>query len=544
MDTKMINSAKKAFLMLMVALLAVTFTDCKKETIDTEMQTAVIKGKARDINGSPLAGVLVSSGTQSATTASDGSFTFNKVKVLNSRAVVKFEKNGYFAITRSLIKESDMYIEVALVQKGNSSFTASASFDAKTAKTLMVSGMKVNIPASSVVRADGSAYRGSVKADMLYLDPNNEKLAEIMPGGDLSAVQGNKQVQLITYGMAEVSLTDNEGNALQLKSGEQSQLTFPIPEGMEDNPPTTIPLWSFDEERGIWAEEGEATLQGNVYVGNVEHFSWHNLDQFVDGSVTIRGKLTDCENNKVSYIKVSVKEDGTVYSTGVVSNGNGEYSVKVLPNVPVTISIKSRDFYDYMPEISYTIPGQPAGTEITRNFSLPCKSSGTGEPQVGFCLSEASVIYLMSGEEMILTYDNYGRRSRMDNDYDEDPTNPDHFVVISDSTTMMNYIYTGSDEWETLPFSEYGALSMPFFTLFNFPTGIPDWQTSTEVIAGKSCTIYQMDFPGGYYKIGIWNCLLMLMETQEDGVMIIAKSVVTDVPDAAFTQTVPVTWIQ
>lgn len=69
-------------------------------------------------------------------------------------------------------------------------------------------------------------------------------------------------------------------------------MTFPIPETMRDNPPPTIPLWYFDDESGLWVEEGIATLQGDVYVGEVGHFSWHNLDVPAE-RVSISGKVTD-----------------------------------------------------------------------------------------------------------------------------------------------------------------------------------------------------------------------------------------------------------
>jgi hypothetical protein len=35
-------------------------------------------------------------------------------------------------------------------------------------------------------------------------------------------------------------------------------------------------LWSFDEAKGLWKEEGQAIKTGSNYVGDVSHFSFWN----------------------------------------------------------------------------------------------------------------------------------------------------------------------------------------------------------------------------------------------------------------------------
>jgi protocatechuate 3,4-dioxygenase beta subunit len=190
-----------------------------------------------------------------------------------------------------------------------------------------------------------------------------------MPGGDLAAVRSdNSAVQLITYGMTEVNLTDNNGNPLQLKNGTEAEMTFPVPAGKDKNPPATIPLWYFDDDRGIWVEEGTATLKGNVYVGKVSHFSWHNIDTW-EGIVIIKGKVTDCNNQPVKYVLVTVDE------TAAITGSTGEYSVRVPANTPVTVTVKSSDYDNYSPVVAYNVPGQPAGTTYTRDISLPCRNA-------------------------------------------------------------------------------------------------------------------------------------------------------------------------
>lgn len=330
------------------------------------MQNSAFSGIVKDTDGNFLAGVSVTTGTESATTNSAGLFTFDRVGTVKNRSVLKFTKDGYFTVTRSEVKQSESSIEVVMQPKGNSNISVSTNFNSNTAKTLSVKGMKVAIPASSLTTTDGSAYTGNVNADMLYLDPNNENFATMMPGGDMQATRtDNSAATLISYGMVEVSLTDDSGNPLQLNKDGESEMTYPIPAGMENNPPATIPLWFFDEERGLWTEEGTATLKGGVYVGKVKHFSWHNLD-VPEERVTIKGKITDCNGNPVSNVKVTVDQ------TCDMTDANGNYEVFVPANTPVTVTVLSGDYNGYSPEVAAAVPGQAGGATVTQNLQLPC----------------------------------------------------------------------------------------------------------------------------------------------------------------------------
>ncbi|MDR1516888.1 MAG: hypothetical protein LBS52_02115 [Dysgonamonadaceae bacterium] len=384
---------KTVCLLLVAGLASAAFSSCSKDEGNdngnpdgdippavVNMQSAAVSGTVFDVDGNPLDGVAVTSGTASATTVGDGTFSLSQVNTQLGRAVLKFEKDGYFTLVRANVKNSDMYVEVVLKQKDNSNTSSQSTFDAASAKTLSVGGMKVNVPASAFVREDGTAYSGTVNADMFYLDPKDEQFAEMMPGGDLSGLRSNNtEAQLISYGMTDVIFTDDAGRRLQLASGKESELTFPIPAGMTGNAPETMPLWSFDEERGIWREEGTATKSGNVYVGKVKHFSWVNLD-YPERLVKIKGKVTDCQNKPVAYVQITAeqtddKNNGTVAFTYI----NGEYILYVPTNTAVTVSIKSEDYWGYTPEISYNIAAQSAETTITQNFSLPCAVTVNGK---------------------------------------------------------------------------------------------------------------------------------------------------------------------
>lgn len=335
--------------------------------VTVTMKDATVEGVVTDVEGNPLGSVTISSGEAQATTNDMGLFTFERIASANGRFVFTFKKDGYFTITRSGVFSDNLSMQVVMQSRNNASNVVSTSFSATSKNALKANGMEVAIPASSLVTASGTDYTGTVNADMLYLSPDNENFTTMMPGGDMAAVRTDRSdATLVSYGMVEVSLTDNSGNPLQLKKGSQSEMTFPIPESMKDNPPATIPLWYFNEEAGVWVEEGTATLQGNVYVGSVSHFSWHNLD-VPEERVTIKGKMTDCKGRPVSRLLVTVDQ------TSDITSSDGSYQVYVPANTPVTVTVKSENYMSYSPEVRVSVAGQSGGTTLENiNLELPC----------------------------------------------------------------------------------------------------------------------------------------------------------------------------
>lgn len=337
-------------------------------TVTVTMKDADVEGSVTDTEGNPLSGVNISSGETQTVTNDMGLFTFERIASANGRFRFTFEKNGYFTVTRSGLFQDKLSLQIVMQSKNDGATnTTSTTFTPTEENTLKADGMEVAIPASSLVTTDGKDYSGTVKADMLYLSPDNENFTTMMPGGDMAAVRMDESnVTLISYGMVEVSLSDASGNSLQLKEGSKSEMTFPIPESMKNNPPPTIPLWYFNEEAGVWVEEGTATLKGDVYVGSVSHFSWHNLDVPED-RVTIKGRVTDCQNRPIPRTLVTVDQ------TSALTNSDGSYWVYVPANTPVTVTVKSEDYNFYSPEVSVSVPGQPGASTVENvNLELPC----------------------------------------------------------------------------------------------------------------------------------------------------------------------------
>jgi len=514
------------------------FSGCDPKGGNANMQKVTLKGRVKDISGIAISGVRVTTGSLNTLTDAKGEFSFTQAEVINSRAVIKFEKSGYFTLTRSGVKENEMFINVALYPKGNSNISLKTSFNSASAKTLEVStGMKVKLSASSIMRADGSAYSGNVNADMLYLDPNNEKFPDLMPGGDLAAIRSdNSETMLISWGMNNVSLTDDSGNPLQIKGDVPAELTFPIPEGMENNPPATIPLWHFDEAKGIWTESGVATLSGTVYKGTVTHFSWVNLDEPAK-RVTLKGKVI-CEGNKPVPF-VSVKAGQTASAT----NSKGEYSVVVPANTPITVIVTANGGSD-----SKNVPGQPGNTTYNvPNLVIPCNSEGGGEPGTYVKMEKGAIKYQAQGGNIwIITFKDHGMRFRWDMfNANEDPDSQTTYIINHYTQTYWigNNDSNNEGYWEDYPYS-YAGTPGDFGSVF-FGLNEADYasfQQGTITIAGKICNKYVFNSSDYQIIIAFWNGMTMLYEINGD-VLFVATKAVIDAPDSAFTKTFIITWI-
>ena len=85
-------------------------------------------------------------------------------------------------------------------------------------------------------------------------------------------------MRLSSYGAVSVSLRDMAGKPLNIAKGKSALIRLPIDGNLVSGSPNTIKLWSFDENKGVWTEEGIATKDGNAYVGKVTHFAAVNMD--------------------------------------------------------------------------------------------------------------------------------------------------------------------------------------------------------------------------------------------------------------------------
>ena len=297
---------------------------CKKDQNDIiiTQKKSDIDGFVIDENGIKVKQALVTIGSQSVNTNDQGYFKFKQVS-FSGHLYVKVEKSGYFLGSRTVFPElsSNHHVRIKLIKKSLSGLN-SESFSASTGGKVIYqsitapafSKMELTFPANAIVDANGNSYDGTVRVSWQYIDPTAFDQRETMPGDLVGLNTQNEQVFFGSYGMAAISLTGSAGQSLNVKSGSEVEFKLFIPSSLQSSAPNTIPLWYFDENIGLWKEEGAATKTGGYYIGKVKHFSFWNCDAPFP-LVSLRGRL--------------VYNDGPVANTSVrikfVSTGNYGY---------------------------------------------------------------------------------------------------------------------------------------------------------------------------------------------------------------------------
>ena len=382
------------FMFMALLMMLMTFASCSKlqdllnegdddddddgginppELVEGRMEDIALSGIVRDASGTPIEGVSIVSGSSAATTNTDGFFEFDQIQVVsvqNDRSVVRFSKAGYFDVVRSMDADDaeGASWEVVMCKKENNDFTSIKTYSSSSDQTLQAGEMKIDMPQDGYkVDGTGLSYTGKVKSEMVYLDPNNERFSEMMPGGDLAAVRSdNSSAQLVSYGMTDLNMYAENGDKLQLKDGSKAKLTFPIPAGMGENPPASIPLWSFNEKTGLWEEEGSATLQGNVYVGEVAHFSWVNLD-YPEKQGTVYGYVKDDTGKVLPGVRLSIGQ----LLASTVSKSDGYYSHEVPANTDFSITVKDLYYGGINQNVSVKVSALSPGERRQVDITLP-----------------------------------------------------------------------------------------------------------------------------------------------------------------------------
>ncbi|MBP6430738.1 MAG: carboxypeptidase regulatory-like domain-containing protein [Ferruginibacter sp.] len=242
---------------------------------DAVKVAATVTGSVIDENNKPVVNATVTAGTATTTTDAMGNFSFRNIVISVLNGSVTVNKAGYFKGIRNFVAEEgkNNYVKIQLIKQTLTGTVASASGGVVT-----TNNATITFPANAFVTAAGALYTGNVKVYATWIDPTAANLPLVVPGDLRGLNSSNGEYLLKSYGMVGAELKDDNGNVLKIAPGKTASISFPIPASLEATAPATIPLWHFDETTNRWREEGTATKTGNAYVGQVNKFSFWNVD--------------------------------------------------------------------------------------------------------------------------------------------------------------------------------------------------------------------------------------------------------------------------
>ncbi|MFP4846999.1 hypothetical protein [Winogradskyella sp. PE311] len=471
-------------LLLILLLSLITITSCQKDESyndNGEQQENIpntfseyygnqisrdFLGNIIDINKNPIEGATITIGSQTATTDSNGVFIINNASVNERFGYVKAEKEGYIHGSRSVVpsngtnKVTIMLLEATVVGSVNSG--VSETITASDGSSVSFDGNFKN--------EDGTAYTGSVDVIMHHLDPADEDMAMQMPGMLYAENEDGAERMLQTLGMLAVELRGENGEDLNLADGSTSEIRIPVDASLMNIAPATIPLWSFDEVNGYWKEEGEAILQGNMYVGTVSHFSFWNCDIPAE-AVTLCVTATDEESNPLTNLYVTITSATFGTRSGYI-NDNGEVCGFVPSNETLEINIYSYDFCTDLPIYTETIG--PFSADSSISIVIPENTDIIAETITG-------IFNTCNGDPVIDGYVqlSYGNQTFTD--------------AVSDGNFEISLLRCAENNSFTVQGSDYVNLQTTDSISYTFTTPLTDIGTITACNAVTEFIQYTID---------------------------------------------------
>ncbi len=329
-----------------------------------ETVTASLQGLVVDKNNEVIIDATVKMNGISTTTNDYGHFFFTNLQMNSKGAYLTVEKEGYFKGSRRFFPQtaSKNRVKVEMLAQ-----EFSTEFDAASGGSyaFVNSDVQLVFPANAIKNeATGAAYEGTVFVAAQYLDPNATSTFDQMPGNLQGINASNEEGVLKTLGMMAVELQGAAGEKLNIAEGQTATVSIPVPTGL-DNPPAEVPLWSFDEEIGLWVEESIAILENGIYTGEVSHFSFWNWDVYAP-SADFFAILTDRNGNPLENIQMKIISSSMGAGTGF-TDAAGLVGGMVPADEILTIEL-----YNSCNSLLYSKELGPfaEGTETTENITL------------------------------------------------------------------------------------------------------------------------------------------------------------------------------
>ncbi|GAO44377.1 carboxypeptidase-like regulatory domain-containing protein [Flavihumibacter petaseus] len=297
--------------------------------------SASFRGRVVDLQGIPLSAVTVTAGTRSSLTNENGEFELINATVDSLAGLVKASKPGYLNGFRTLIvSKAFHYVEFRLIREEKQ-----GSVVAGTGGTVTFNnGGSATFAANAFISADSTPYTGKVDVMAHFIDPTTPGFETEMPGNLLAIDRNNAATVLTSFGMLAVEMRSENNQPVKLAAGKPATLHFPIPAALLSKAPASIPLWYFDETKGLWKEEGSAVKTGNEYVGQVAHFSFWNCDVPND-YVMLEAVLQTPQGAPLSFVKVDISA-GDAGTTSGYANESGMIQGFVPKGKPLHITVK------------------------------------------------------------------------------------------------------------------------------------------------------------------------------------------------------------
>lgn len=324
MITSSIKLKNIAFVCLLGMSLAGCGSDRESETKPVNEEAMLQKNVSALIlssNGNALAAAEIVIAGQTFKTDGFGKAAFTvQIPKSATHVVVAVKKDGF--ISQSLRIEAGQLEQLSANLLNVKQTVSIAKIEEAQVIQSVYQNAQITIPENAFVLPNGQPATGAVTVAFTPWDITAADLNAMPANGVARDAQGNI-VNLISAGMITATFTNAAGQKLQLAAGKTADIQMDLPVASINNQKllvgSSIPMWHFDEAKGLWIEEGVgqvvaslSSTTGLAVHATVSHFSTWNWDfKFANaGSVFVQ-----CQSASVAvpcHITAKVKlKDGS-----------------------------------------------------------------------------------------------------------------------------------------------------------------------------------------------------------------------------------------
>jgi len=273
----------------------------RSRRVSTGPALALFTGRVRSDDGLPVVGADVRVNGEAMASAADGGFSLEVTE--SPRYVLSVDAPGYEL--RSEVSAEPLYAHEVVLRRAkvfvvdptqnifledtrpryvcvggpNQGQDCPCGDDVSCAPgtcELVVDGLgtRVEILANALEDENGNPPSGPLELSLSTLDIRQPGR---FPGDFSGRDTSNQLARLVSWGATDIKIVDGAGNRFNLKPAATARLSIPV-SNPDSPPPSTIPVWFYDPDEGVWLEEGTAILKTGRYETMVTHFSTVNLD--------------------------------------------------------------------------------------------------------------------------------------------------------------------------------------------------------------------------------------------------------------------------
>ncbi|MCA9656423.1 MAG: carboxypeptidase regulatory-like domain-containing protein [Myxococcales bacterium] len=301
---------------------------------DDAPQGTVVVGTVTDAEGAPLGEVELR--YEDTTVRSDAEGRFELPVEAGDAVIVHLHKPGYVrGLERVTVREDVPSALRAVLRPEAPAIPLDADLGGEV---VGMRGARIDAPPGAFVTRDGRAIGGTVEVHLTPLNPAIPAEYDAYPGDGLARTFDGGLVQLETFGVLDVTVRQ-DGQDLTIADGMGVEVEIPLPDPAPAVLPDAVALWGFDEEAGVWEEEGIATLDAaaGIYRGTITHLSPWNADQPLQATC-IKGHVQDEAGRPVAGAIVYAEGQDYLGGSTATSDEAGEFCVPVRKDSRVEVT--------------------------------------------------------------------------------------------------------------------------------------------------------------------------------------------------------------